>query len=613
MVFMIDSSLSMNIKDHYQNDEERKALIALLSGNKQLAEVTRIDIANRIMQDSTRLKELPQDAKLSFFKFDNDLTLLPKLSQVEARGQRTNIYNNLVKAIDSFRGRTISAIFILSDGQHNTSVNVVKQKEALQRAVIYASQRDIPIYTVAIGSSTKKRDIVVSGVEAPEIALVDDKVRFEVELKHIGYDGYTVPIYLKWGDTVIAEQMINLDKENQPQKVTIFHTFVAADDYNISIVVPEQPGEFSKENNMRRHNIKIIQQKLRVLYLENVPRWEYRYLKNALIRDETVLANTWLFSADSDFPQERSRLAPLLPRDGFPDKEELFKYHCVIIGDVAPTQLKTSEMRLLAEFVKDFGGGVAFIAGTMYNPAEYWETPLAPLLPVIVDYADPEVTRAHSQMQRLELTPEGKHHPIMRLVPGMIDNSDLWHKTIPGFYWSYPVSKVKPGATTLAINKATRQPLMATQFYGKGKTFFTALDSSWRWRFLQGDRYFYRFWGQVIRHIAMGILIGGGRQYYLRVDNSQYAIGEKVNIILRIRDRQKGRIKQKEWEVRYIVPGGDEKVKKLIASEEESGVFSGSLIATRIGNYKVWFQPKDEKKRNKCILQCSSADSRVRK
>ena len=367
--------------------------------------------------------------------------------------------------------------------------------------------------------------------------------------------------------------------------------------FRSTVTVPEQTGEFTRENNSRQHTIKVIQQKLQVLYLEDSPRWEYRYLKNALIRDETVIANTWLYSADSSFPQEKSKLASSL--SGFPDKEQLFKYHCVILGDVSPHDLGEEKMKLLVEFVKEVGGGVAFIAGTQYNPAEYWDTPLYPLLPIVVDNL--AQTEEHkNELRRIRLSHEGKQHPIMRLLSESEENINLWENRqhgLPGFYWAFPINKAKPGSTILAVHESTGRPLMATQFYGKGKTFFTALDSSWRWRYLEGDRYFYRFWGQVIRHVSMGLLVGGDRQYFLRVENLQYAIGEKVNIILRVREAQKRNVSMpKEWEVNYLMPGGEEKTKKLLLKENETDTYEGTIIATRIGTYKVWFKPEDSGK-----------------
>jgi uncharacterized membrane protein len=597
VVFLIDSSLSMNTPDDYQNAEERKEILTLLAMEQDTAEKTRISrmqIVNHLLAKSKRLPALKDECELRFFTFDKELSGLPNLQKLEANGELTNIYDSMVKAIDSLQGKRIAAIFVLSDGQHNTGRN------SWQQAAEYAKQREfpIPVYTVGIGTTTKKRDIILAGVEGPEIALVDDKVRFDVEIRHVGYSGETVPVYLKWGETRLAEEMVTLQKEDEMQKVALYHTFRIPDDYQITVVIPEQAGEFTSENNMRQHNIKIIQQKLKVLYVENLPRWEYRYLRNALIRDETVQANTWLLSADKEFPQDRSKNAPSI--SGLPTtKEEMAAYHCVVLGDVPSEQLGENFMKLLVDFIKEEGGGLAFIPG-LHNPAEYWDTPLADLLPVIVE--QPDFEGSFDQQQRLRLTPEGKLHPIMRLMSNNDDNVQLWENErdgLPGFYWYFPVSQVKPGATVLAVHSSRRKPLMVTQFYGKGKTFFTALDESWRWRFLYGDRYFYRFWGQVVRHVAMGLLTSGTRKYYLRVDNTQYTLGEVVNVVLRVRDpntRQSDR--PGEWEIFYKIPAGEDESKKLKKNPNDPDSYEGSLLASRIGNYKVWIKTEEGKELN---------------
>ena len=48
-----------------------------------------------------------------------------------------------------------------------------------------------------------------------------------------------------------------------------------------------------------------VEDKLRVLYIENQPRWEYRFLKTMLVREPTIASSLWLDSAlGSGFAQE---------------------------------------------------------------------------------------------------------------------------------------------------------------------------------------------------------------------------------------------------------------------------------------------------------------------
>lgn len=599
LLFLIDSSVSMNTKDRYPNEEEQEKLVTAImtAGIQQgLSEITRVEVIQTILSNSKRLEDLKKECNVHFFKFDTSLSKLsiPSDKAIKPEGQKTDIYGHIDKAIEAMQGRTITAIFVFTDGQHNTG------HKSWQETGQAAYKKEIPIFTIGVGSTLKKKDIVLTAVEAPEIALKDDNVPFEIEIKHVGYQGESVPIHLKWKDPATEEERIVtknviLKEEDKRQKVIITHQFKNPGDYNITVQVEPQTYEASIDNNVRQHNIRIIQEKLRVLYLEGSPRWEYRYLKNALIRDQTIIANTWLFSADPRFFQEKSQEAESI--SGFPDREEIQQYHCIIIGDVRLEDLNPDRQKILLEYVKDEGGGIIFISGERHNPTEYWGSDLASLLPVVIDTSQ-ELIAPFTEQYGISMTVEGKTHSIMRLSSNRDDNMMLWENQRVGFkpyYWYYPVNKVKPAATVLAVNNKTRSKLFVTQRYGRGRTFFSAIDSSWRWRYIYGDRYFYRFWGQAIRYVSKGILVGKGRQYYLRVDNSQYTVGDMVNITLKIVDNQtREPVEQDEWKVFYSAPGNRKKEKILKRNPSEKGTFQGSLVVSETGNYKIWFMTPEE-------------------
>ena len=154
-------------------------------------------------------------------------------------------------------------------------------------------------------------------------------MRFQVEIRNIGFEGQSVPIYLKWGDTLLRSETVQLEEEETSQRFDLYHTFVLPEEYTLTIFIPTQEGEFTDQNNYKQVNIKIIKEKIRVLYVENMPRWEYRYLKNALVRDETVVANTWLYSCRFHISSRKSKCTEI---HGFPSKEELKEYHCILLA-----------------------------------------------------------------------------------------------------------------------------------------------------------------------------------------------------------------------------------------------------------------------------------------
>ena len=59
-------------------------------------------------------------------------------------------------------------------------------------------------------------------------------------------------------------------------------------DFTLTLEVPKQANETIADNNKLTAPISIREEKLRVLVVESLPRWEYRYLRNALSRDPGV-------------------------------------------------------------------------------------------------------------------------------------------------------------------------------------------------------------------------------------------------------------------------------------------------------------------------------------
>lgn len=589
VIVLLDTSGSMGFEDDYHDHEDAEPIRKLMKRAEDDDKITRMDIANELLSMSI-LGEYGRESHLCMYRFDREIAAASPSEKFEATEELTNIYDNLVKAVNKtltgLASKKISAVFLITDGQQNTG------RQSWQQAADYAWQKKIPVYPIGIGTGANKQDVIVSGIKANSLALAGDKVEFRVEMRNVGYEGQSVKLYLKHGDVPLEEKSVTLGKEGVAQEVILYHTFERkleeAKDYRLTIVVPTQPKEFTGRNNERHHNIRILPQKFRILYLEELPRWEYRYLKNSLIRDSSIQANMWLFSADEEFPQDKSKDAPELT--AVPRGEELFKYDCVILGDVPPERLE-GIMPNLVEFVKVKGGGIIFVAGSMNDPGRYWDTPLAELLPISENDAVEE-ERSGNVEQHLALTEIGKRHNIMKLLPDAKDNQSLWEEELAGFYWYFPVHKEKPGASVLAVHRATGDRIMVTRTAsGEGNTFFTALDESWRWRRLSGDVYFDRFWGQVIRYISMSKLVGVGRKYYLRVHNKYCSVNDVVEIELEIRD-MKPREKVDTRTIFYKI-GEEDKKEMVLHFNPEFQRYESKFVPKRSGVYKLYFTTED--------------------
>jgi len=345
------------------------------------------------------------------------------------------------------------------------------------------------------------------------------------------------------------------------------------------------------DNNRVEIPVRVLDAKMKVLYIEGPPRWEYRYLKNALMRDETIEVSCVLTSADFEFAQEGD-----LPISYIPSKEEdLFAYDVVIIGDVPKGDISEQQQAGIVKLVEKLGGGMLMMAGEKHAPLEYRGTGFEKMLPVDLDRRglppDAFSEAYRNKVFKPMLTAEGELHPETSFVADVESNKKLW-ETLPGMFWYYPVARAKPGATVLLIHPFARstygpEPLLAVHYYGAGKCAFLATDETWRWRDRVGDKYAARFWGQVIRDLCQNKLIGKSKRFRISTAKSEYRLGEKVEVFAQVLDEKFEPESKPAVEVDLETPGAGSIKLRLGAQENEPGRFRGEFMPETVGQYRA--------------------------
>jgi hypothetical protein len=161
---------------------------------------------------------------------------------------------------------------------------------------------------------------------------------------------------------------------------------------------------------------------------------------------------------------------------------------------------------------------------------------------------DPGLYRSEAEVRlnsqstySLELTPEGRGDPVFEFHPDPIRNRAIL-TSLPGMYWSFPVTRARPGATVLArhgdprmSNQHGRHVLLASQLYGPGRSVFIGFDSTYRWRYLAED-YFDGFWARQVDRVGRNKALGGRFPFQVHLGKSVYRVGDQVSIGVRYTD-----------------------------------------------------------------------------
>ncbi|MFH0943722.1 MAG: hypothetical protein V2A76_00850, partial [Planctomycetota bacterium] len=487
-----------------------------------------------------------------------------------------------------------------SDGRNNSGLDPA---EATGRAALDG----VRILTVGVGDPNEPKNVEIKSLRAPDVALVNDDVAFEVVVSSRGFEGRvsSLVVRAKGSHEILASREVTLPRDGRDGNEVLFWRPEREGEYDLEIELVALSGEQFLDDNLRSHHLRVDPEEIRVLYVEGYPRWEYRFLKNILLRSKNMQAQCLLLDADKDFIQESSTGLPALIAFP-PERRDLFEYDVVILGDVDPYRiagsLEQSEQaqRNLKEFV-ELGGGLIMIAGVLDSPRAYVGTPIEDILPVVLGDADESRRLRNSdflQPYRPKLENPLDPHEVVRLEKDLKLNRQLWEDPevgLPPQEWYYPVRKAKGGAEVMLrhptnANQFGNHVLMASTFYPTGRTMFVAFDSSWLWRKFYGDRYTERFWRAAIRYVALNKLRRTNKRFELLTDKSLYDIHEAIQISARVRDVDFNPVTGVTQEVQLADQDGRVTVIELANVNPEEGLFEGTIRMSVPGNYQVWLE-----------------------
>lgn len=604
---LLDDSASMRRSDAYNDTTEQNALAKALNLSDSPTNHTRADLTARGVKQILKksLEDLGYDVRL--YRFSDEIAPISDANEIEGRGDRTRIGDALFHVLEENRGRS-TPLILVSDGRNNDGRDP-------REAARFAAGEGMQIYTVGVGDASAPMNLSIEILEAPEIALENDEVVVTARVSGSVREATIVPVVLAAEDgegseiETLATAEATLSENDQQKRVTLRFSPKQVGELRIAVKVPPRADEALTDDNIVRRTIQVKPEKIRVLYIEGVPRWEYRYLKNLLLRaDKNLIVHCFLTSAGRDFLQECTRGEKPLSEIPSDRQTLLENYDVILFGDVPPDRLGATRedrdrfMDSLREFVRR-GGGFLMIAGEYDSPRSYAGTAIQELLPIELPSQEDEAVLPREQKDEFlpRLENPTKPHELVRLDDDIKKNRELWEDPngLRGQYWFCPVKKPKPGAEVLLrhpslSNRYGNYVLAATTFVPEGRTMFLSIDSTWRWRYVYGDLYFERFWRRAIRYLALNRLKSGDRRYTLAVERSVFELNDRAALEARVLDDsfQPSRKANQQAFVRALRSGKVTTV-SLDSAPGEPGTFRAAFVVNEDGRYEAWITNDD--------------------
>src|SRR5205809_3168936 len=261
----------------------------------------------------------------------------------------TDIEGAIDTAIRSFAPHHLKRLVLISDGNENSGhmLNMLSRLKS----------ENIHLYTVPIQARTN-RDVWVENIMAPAVVTAEELFPVEVHVYSQGETAAEVQIH--YGDKTLGSRKIQLIRGLNR---IAFDASIKDDAGPVTLEAEvKAPGDPFADNNKFRSSL-VVEGRPKILYVEGHPQ-SAKYLQTALT-NEGLNVNT-------------------VPPSMIPTSvKQLDAYDALVLSDVPRNSLNEEQMRSLATYVRDLGGGFILAGGeNNYGEGGYAKTVIEEVLPV---------------------------------------------------------------------------------------------------------------------------------------------------------------------------------------------------------------------------------------
>ncbi|GAB1349339.1 hypothetical protein MASR1M107_15530 [Ignavibacteriales bacterium] len=227
----------------------------------------------------------------SFAKSVDSISANSPNQKLKFDGEVTNFENIFAFAKEKkLKNATIS---IISDGVMTDGTNPLFSAEKL----------GIPVFSVMLGDSSAKKDIVVENVVFNDYIFKGSRSPVTATIQVAGFPDTEIKISLTEDGQILDSQVISLDKSGSTS-VSFTYTPKSTGIKKLAVTAQNFPGEVNKQNNIFPFFVNVIDNRKKVLVLSGAPTLDVTFIKNALSGDSNLTVRSMTFDA-SDKPLEK--------------------------------------------------------------------------------------------------------------------------------------------------------------------------------------------------------------------------------------------------------------------------------------------------------------------
>ncbi|MFK7844569.1 MAG: hypothetical protein AB8G77_04650 [Rhodothermales bacterium] len=465
-LFLVLFLLFKPILENIINTEQPPLLAVLIDDSQSLQITIEEETDSLNISEVTRntVREFTQtqiDGNVRYFRFSNDVVQVASSTtpadSLGFDGERTNMAHALAYLREQYKDENLQGVLLISDGQYNTGRN----------PVYLAERYPVPIHTIVVGDTTRRRDLQIRRVSTNDIAYVGDELPIRVGLLSEGFGGERVSVSLFENGTLLNRANVDLPAGTVETPVDLFHTPETEGFHRYTVAVSRLTGEATYRNNTESFAVRVLENKKRILLFAASPEPDVAAIQQLLDQDPNIEVSAYIQKTRGEFYN------PSLP-------DSLNAFDAIILAGYPGRFADPAIAERVAKSIED--GLPAFFMLSRQTDLSLLRRAFVTALPV-----QPRVLRTNFIESTFVPTAEGLQHPILQIS----ETPDQAWITLPPLIFNDTRWQAAPDARVLATQQvrgiALDDPLLIIRNRNQHRTAVLLGAGTWRWKNLPDD------------------------------------------------------------------------------------------------------------------------------
>ncbi|MFN4234288.1 MAG: hypothetical protein ACK4IK_05725 [Bacteroidia bacterium] len=207
-------------------------------------------------------------------------------SEINYNDKQTDISELIRETENKFANRNIGALIIASDGIYNKGANPLYQPYKFKS----------PIYTVGLGDTTDKKDIILSKVYYNKIAYLGNSFPLEILSEVNKCKGCTFQLSIKKNGQQLFNKTIISDSEHFFSTTQVQLEAREKGLQRYSILLSRVEGEVTYDNNQQDIYIDVLDSRQKIALVASAPHPDIAAIKSAIEQNENYQVESFLIN-----------------------------------------------------------------------------------------------------------------------------------------------------------------------------------------------------------------------------------------------------------------------------------------------------------------------------